>query len=249
MTTIPGYALRRNGSCLSTENDCGPTTSPFHACCPGNMFCPGPQHNVICCESNADCNQKIDDNCADLTTDLYSTSSNLTADAFCCAQDKHGFSFEGGGAGCADQLSDLIIGQVELRVLSSAEVTPTPSSRHISSTTVPTPTTSTIPSSRPSPTSVSEPTSASSTNVGAIAGGVVGGVVGVAIVAALFWLLLRQRRKSASADNSSIGHSQFGSPSQSVFSSRFSKNDHQEHPQELGTRETQLAELSGGPST
>lgn len=121
MTTIPGYALRRNGSCLSTENDCGPTTSPFHACCPGNMFCPGPQHNVICCESNADCNQKIDDNCADLTTDLYSTSSNLTADAFCCAQDKHGFSFEGGGAGCADQLSDLIIGQVELRVLSPAE--------------------------------------------------------------------------------------------------------------------------------
>ncbi|CAI7623566.1 unnamed protein product [Penicillium bialowiezense] len=109
MATVPGYAMRRNGSCLSTETDCGETSTPFHACCPGNMFCPGPQLNVVCCGSNAQCSQKIDDNCANSRANLYSTSSNLTTDAFCCAQDKYAFAFEDGGAGCADQLSDLVV--------------------------------------------------------------------------------------------------------------------------------------------
>ncbi|KAI0874138.1 hypothetical protein GGS24DRAFT_460756 [Hypoxylon argillaceum] len=37
MSTGPGWAIRRNGSCLlTTEVDCGETMNPYRACCPSS---------------------------------------------------------------------------------------------------------------------------------------------------------------------------------------------------------------------
>ncbi|CAG8272820.1 unnamed protein product [Penicillium salamii] len=121
MTGKGGYALRRNESCLSTETDCGPTTSPFHACCPGNMFCPKGQLNVVCCQSAGECEQTRSNGCADPLANLYTTNAhNLTNGGFCCAQNKHGFSLNGDGAGCADEVIYITTSQTELSIVSSA---------------------------------------------------------------------------------------------------------------------------------
>ncbi|KGO74626.1 hypothetical protein PITC_002710 [Penicillium italicum] len=124
MSDTGGYALRRNGSCLSTETDCGRTTPPFHACCPGNMFCPGNQYNVICCPSNADCSSTMGQSCADGKADLYSSnSSDLPDEGFCCARGRFAFTFKNElnkGVGCANDLSDLQVYMLQLPTLSSA---------------------------------------------------------------------------------------------------------------------------------
>jgi hypothetical protein len=123
MSDTSGYALRRNGSCLSTETDCGLTTSPFHACCPGNTFCPGPQYNVICCPSDADCSNLIGKKCADSKADLYSSTSDIASEGFCCERGKYAFTLEDQGVGCADQLSDLQVSMTQLGAISSASGT------------------------------------------------------------------------------------------------------------------------------
>jgi hypothetical protein len=123
MSDTSGYALRRNGSCLSTETDCGLTTSPFHACCPGNTFCPGPQYNVICCPSDADCSNLIGKKCADSKADLYSSTSDVASEGFCCERGKYAFTLEDQGVGCADRLSDLQVSMTQLGVISSASGT------------------------------------------------------------------------------------------------------------------------------
>lgn len=118
-----GYALRRNGSCLSTETDCGQTTSPFYACCPGNMFCPAPQYNVMCCPSNANCSEVIGENCANSKADLYSSTSDVAAEGFCCERGKYAFTLEDKGVGCANNLSDLTVSMTQLQAISSASGT------------------------------------------------------------------------------------------------------------------------------
>lgn len=123
MSDISGYALRRNGSCLSTEMDCGQTTPPFHACCPGNTFCPGSQYNVICCPSNANCSDIIGKNCADSKADLYSSTSDVANEGFCCARGKYAFTLESKGVGCADSLADLQYGMTQVAAISSASGT------------------------------------------------------------------------------------------------------------------------------
>lgn len=120
MSNELGYASRRNGSCLSTENDCGVTVSPFHACCPGNTFCPAPQYNVMCCPSNASCSDIIGKNCADEDDILYtSDSKDITNGGFCCAKGKYAYKTEDDSVGCADALSDLQTGMAQLPVISS----------------------------------------------------------------------------------------------------------------------------------
>lgn len=123
MSDTGGYALRRNASCLSTETDCGGTTPPFHACCPGNMFCPGSQYNVICCPSNADCSRTMDESCADGKADLYSSnSSDLANEGFCCERGRFGFTMKdtvNAGVGCANHLSDLQVNMRQLPALAS----------------------------------------------------------------------------------------------------------------------------------
>ena len=122
MSDTGGYALRRNGSCLSTETDCGGTTPPFHACCPGNMFCPGRQYNVVCCPSNAGCRDIMSDSCADKKADLYSSNtSDLANEGFCCERDSYAFAMKANsGVGCA---ADLQTSMDQLMAISSASGT------------------------------------------------------------------------------------------------------------------------------
>ncbi|KAJ5655908.1 hypothetical protein N7507_007858 [Penicillium longicatenatum] len=199
-----GYSIRNNGSCASTEVECGQTWSPFHACCPSGTYCPSGQSNVICCDSDADCLDyfKDDPHCANSTANMYKANGY-----FCCAAGLSAFELENGFVGCTDDISVLGTGTKLLTITSSGSTsstaTPTTSS---SSTTTPASaaastteaTTSTSASTSPASTAsdaVSNKASSSSTNTGAIAGGVVGGVAAVAIIAGLLWFFLRRRNQ------------------------------------------------------
>ncbi|KAJ5154433.1 uncharacterized protein N7500_009872 [Penicillium coprophilum] len=257
MSDIAGYALRRNGSCLSTEQDCGPTSPPFHACCPGNTFCPGHRYNVICCP-DAECSGSLGESCADSKADLFSSETfDIAREGFCCDRGKYAFTSKdknNKGVGCADDLSDLNLNVRQLPVLSSASDTPTPTPSLASSTLITTsPTTTSVSST--STNTISSATSAttsaavkaSSTNTGAIAGGVVGGVAGAAFLIALVWFLLRRRSKQREINNSH-GPSTNNPQTQQYFSQ--SANNHQVAPSELDARKSQqVSELYAGPVT
>lgn len=99
-----GYALRRNGSCYDTENDCGQTWAPYHACCPKGTVC---THNSSdnCCRSEADCGNILaeDPHCGNTTGVLY-----LENNYFCCADGTAAFAWiDKGWVGCADSVSLL----------------------------------------------------------------------------------------------------------------------------------------------
>ncbi|CAG8196006.1 unnamed protein product [Penicillium salamii] len=99
-----GLSVRRNGSCLSTETDCGPTWSPFHACCPNGTKCPKGQGNVKCCPSDADCTELVDNtHCANSTANVYKAKGY-----FCCSSDTSAFmNKDTSFVGCTDDISDL----------------------------------------------------------------------------------------------------------------------------------------------
>ena len=83
-SNLAGWAARRNGSCHYGEADCGPTTSPMHACCPEGTFCPsatgGPLPNY-CCNTAANCSQVI------INTGPYCAESDWTCyGRFCCGE-------------------------------------------------------------------------------------------------------------------------------------------------------------------
>ncbi|KAJ5586988.1 uncharacterized protein N7459_002753 [Penicillium hispanicum] len=115
-----GYSVRRNGSCLHTETDCGTTWSPFHACCPKGTYCPGGQTNVICCLSEADCSNVIGTNCANRSASLYKANSSHSSGLFCCAEDDWAFELKNSFVGCTNDLSDLDARMTQLAVYSSA---------------------------------------------------------------------------------------------------------------------------------
>ncbi|CAG8249836.1 unnamed protein product [Penicillium salamii] len=99
-----GLSVRRNGSCLSTETDCGETWSPFHACCPGGTKCPKGQGNVKCCPSDADCSELVDNTkCANSTANVYKAKGY-----FCCSSDTSAFmNKDTSFVGCTDDISEL----------------------------------------------------------------------------------------------------------------------------------------------
>lgn len=78
----PGFAIRRNGSCLATESDCGETLAPFRGCCPGKLACPH-QYNVACCPQGQNCTAELvaapQPRCANGTWDLFDNNG-----MFCC---------------------------------------------------------------------------------------------------------------------------------------------------------------------
>lgn len=98
-----GYPLRRNGSCLSTENDCGATWGPWHRCCPSAASCADD-----CCPEGVDCEQRIgqDPHCANDTATLYrakgSENKSPASGYFCCVASAEGFQDDRTYVGCAD---------------------------------------------------------------------------------------------------------------------------------------------------
>lgn len=98
-----GLSVRRNGSCLSTETDCGSTWSSFHACCPHGTVCLSGQDNVKCCPSDADCSKLIKNtHCANSTANVY--KANMY---FCCADGSSAFMQKNGYVGCTEDISEL----------------------------------------------------------------------------------------------------------------------------------------------
>lgn len=96
---LSGFAVRANGSCLSTEVDCGQTMKPYHACCPAGSYCPA-QYNVACCPSSANCTETLlqSPSCANTTWNLYDNEGY-----FCCEPGKIGYaSPKSFSDGCAD---------------------------------------------------------------------------------------------------------------------------------------------------
>lgn len=92
-----GFALRKNGTCLDTEVDCGATLHPFRACCPAGSHCPS-QYNVDCCPSAANCTQLLVETpkCANETWDLYNYYGY-----FCCENGTTAFGTSSNSDGCA----------------------------------------------------------------------------------------------------------------------------------------------------
>lgn len=94
-----GFAVRRNGSCLSNEVECGTINSPLHSCCPTSTSCSS-QNNAICCSSTENCVNALlsHPTCANQTWTLYNDS-----EFFCCESGMIGFSGSSAGSyGCAD---------------------------------------------------------------------------------------------------------------------------------------------------
>lgn len=92
-----GFALRKNGTCLDTEVDCGATMPPFRACCPAGSQCPS-QYNVNCCPSAANCTQLLLETpkCANETWNLYNYYGY-----FCCENGTTAFGTSSNSDGCA----------------------------------------------------------------------------------------------------------------------------------------------------
>ncbi|GIK03577.1 hypothetical protein Aspvir_007649 [Aspergillus viridinutans] len=182
-----GFALRKNGTCLDTEVDCGATLHPFRACCPGGSYCPN-QYNVNCCPSAANCTQLLVETpkCANETWDLYSYYGY-----FCCEKGTTAFGTSSQSDGCAVPGYNFDSSETLLPVVSSGKASVATSTSSVTST----PSTSSTSSTSPTRTSTQPPEASSKTNTGAIAGGVVGGVAGVALIAFLVWWLLSRRSK------------------------------------------------------
>ena len=99
LSSPSGFAIRRNGTCLSNEVDCGQTKAPFRACCPAGGSCPK-SYNVDCCPSPANCTQALLPNpsCANSSWTLYDNGGY-----FCCAPGTIGYNASlSYSDGCAD---------------------------------------------------------------------------------------------------------------------------------------------------
>ncbi|KJK65664.1 hypothetical protein P875_00010084 [Aspergillus parasiticus SU-1] len=175
-----GWALRKNGSCLASEVDCGETVAPYRVCCPGGSFCPHAE-NVACCPSKAYCTAALNGQprCANSTWDLY-----INGNYYCCEQGTIAYAKDGGSNGCGNPGYKLQAGETSLSIISAAQTTS-------STTAVSSPTSSSAPTS----TTTQPNHSPSHTNTGAIAGGVVGGVASAAIIIGLAWFFIRRSRR------------------------------------------------------
>ncbi|KAH7066242.1 hypothetical protein BKA63DRAFT_158128 [Paraphoma chrysanthemicola] len=192
----PGFAIRRNGSCLAdVEVPCGTTRAPFVGCCPNGLICPPGQNNLDCCPPDSDCADIYISPpkaiCANATWDMYNNDGY-----FCCEKGLRGYN-RNDTNGCSRE-GEVPAGVEILRLLTPGVDAATFVSSSIASSTSASSTSvsSTASSSLAPATSTSPPST--STPVAAIAGGVVGGVVGLACLALLTWFLLRRKHRHAS---------------------------------------------------
>ncbi|KAJ8117691.1 hypothetical protein OPT61_g1159 [Boeremia exigua] len=193
MSIDQGFAIRRNGSCISgIEVGCGGTANGMVGCCPSEYQCPQ-AYNLDCCPVGKNCTMEIIEapRCSNSSWDLYDNGGY-----FCC---EHGLPAYNNRSTNVCGTPASIRGLVALDLIQSGEtaipsssIAPSTSSTSVASASDPA-------SATTAPTqssSTSSPQQAeSSTPVGAIAGGVVGGVAGLAIIALIAWLLMRRKRR------------------------------------------------------
>lgn len=91
-----GFAVRRNGSCMTGEVFCGRTLAPYVACCPTGSFCPN-QYNVECCPSETNCTDSLvaSPRCANSAWFLYNYNGY-----FCCDQGLIAYGTTSNSDGC-----------------------------------------------------------------------------------------------------------------------------------------------------
>lgn len=117
---IAGFALRRNGSCLSMETECGPTVQPYYACCAGGSTCVNPYNQVCCTSGNCTTTIVQDPVCADPSWNLYN-NGGVDSGYFCCLPSTFGYAVQlGGSNGCGDLGYELQSGEIALQQLSQA---------------------------------------------------------------------------------------------------------------------------------
>lgn len=117
---VAGFALRRNGSCLSSETECGPTVEPYYACCSQGSSCVNP-YNQVCC-SSGNCTAEIvqEPVCADSSWSLYN-NGGVDSGYFCCLSTSSGYAVGlGGSNGCGNPGYVLQSGEIALQVLSQS---------------------------------------------------------------------------------------------------------------------------------
>ncbi|KAF1955919.1 hypothetical protein CC80DRAFT_82025 [Byssothecium circinans] len=191
--TAPGFAIRRNGTCLKgLETDCGATLAPMRGCCPMDYVCPS-QYNIACCPTGQNCTLSLLDpsvttevRCSNATWDLFDNGGY-----FCC---EHGLKAYDKAASNVCAHAGYVAGKGEeplVAVKLGTAVTTTSASSGALSTGAS--------STGTSVSATASHTEAASGNVGtpvgAIAGGVVGGIAVIAIVAILAWFFLRRRKQ------------------------------------------------------
>ncbi|KAF2500680.1 hypothetical protein BU16DRAFT_614402 [Lophium mytilinum] len=196
MSIHTGFALRHNGSCPTGNINCGTTVSPFRGCCPSGYVCPH-QYNLACCPSGQNCTATLlaDAHCANDSWDMYDNGG-----FFCCQKDEVGYANTTTDSnGCGQPGYNTTSGELELRIVSTGQVSSSSSASATSSTTISISTSSQLSQSSQVPIHTSTPTANTSekSNTGAIAGGVVGGVVGLALLVAVIWFSLRRKRKQS----------------------------------------------------
>lgn len=95
-----GFAIRRNGTCLSSETSCGITWDTWDPCCPGNTECADVNSNTQC--NPASMAGPAFSQCSNPEWDLYQANG-----FFCCESGQTAFTSTGsdtkGFYGCAEK--------------------------------------------------------------------------------------------------------------------------------------------------
>ncbi|PLN86460.1 hypothetical protein BDW42DRAFT_190049 [Aspergillus taichungensis] len=102
-----GYALRRNGSCLASEEEsCGETWGGFSGCCPSGTKCPSKDSkwkNSICCPDPGNCSNMLKKrpHCGNETLNMFRHHKTY----FCCEKGQKAFwnpKTDSDGFGCGE---------------------------------------------------------------------------------------------------------------------------------------------------
>ncbi|KAI1203889.1 hypothetical protein F5X97DRAFT_282356 [Nemania serpens] len=183
MATKPGWAIRRNGSCLLMEEvDCGETATPYRACCPSSTTCPShTQYNTACCPVNMNCTAALVEtpSCANHSWTMFDNGGY-----FCCERGQVGYDIQNTD-GCSISGEALPRDAVPLAVIDQAFPSTSKSTSVVPTSPVPTPSSSGSPSNN--------------APGGTIAGAALGGVAGVTIIAGVLWFIFRRKKTSLSA--------------------------------------------------
>ncbi|KAJ9200668.1 hypothetical protein DTO021D3_2640 [Paecilomyces variotii] len=186
LVSTSGFALRINGSCADTEQDCGGTVGSFRACCPAGSFCPS-QYNVNCCPSSANCTESLvaKPKCANETWDLYDNNGY-----FCCLQDTTGYSTPGNSDGCASPGYPFSEDETLLSKISAGQNVATATSTTSSASSPTTTTTGSLSGTFTPP---------ASSRIIAIAA-VMGGIGVLILIVGVIWLTFRRLRRKRRAE-------------------------------------------------